>query len=557
MGLSEQLELPVHAGASPNLAPGVVVTPAWYGMKQQIRHLAQFGSGVQVVCGAKGAGKSTLLGLLNDPSEELLEASIDAAAYLEFQGLLHALLQALNIAVSDEASVGECIVQLRTYVQQLEHSQSRVVVAIDNADGLDDGSLAALVSVLQGSPNTGFGLQWLLLGGQGLAERIDQLQLLDVTVSDIQMPNFSPSELKTLLHEAHKHKRLSASVPVDQVQRLWVQSSGLPGLALALAEQVVQGKPEGRLASKRGWPLSHLAGIVILLMVLAWAFLVRAPSDTTPNKAPSPLELGQGSAVAPVRSDLAESEASVGSAGEATESASSSEGMMPESVAQPADPISSTLEATETPPDAESPKDAPLPAERVNEQTDQGEGEIAEVNGVGSNLDSDKLERDSPESVVRDAVETPSVDPIAESVPSPEVIESAEGKDVGSKASSLSELSAPLKGPVSMGERVISDEAKLMVLPANSYVLQLMAASNLEKLFAHVNAQPNRENLAIYRGLRADKQLYILVEGFYDDRSAAQMAIANLPDSQRKAKPWPKKVAQIQSEIKEVRAEMR
>ncbi len=552
MGLSEQLELPVHAGASPNLAPGVVVTPAWYGMKQQIRHLAQFGSGVQVVCGAKGAGKSTLLGLLNDPSEELLEASINAATYLEFQGLLHALLQALGIAVSEEASVGECIVQLRTYVQQLEYSQSRVVVAIDDADGLDDGSLAALVSVLQGSPNTGFGLQWLLLGAQGLAERIDQLQLLDVTVSDIQMPNFSPSELKTLLHEAHKHKRLSANVPVDQVQRLWVQSSGLPGLALALAEQMVQGKPEGRLTTKRGWPLSHLVGIVILLMVLTWALLVRLPSDRAPNKAMSPVEVEQSLDVAPIPADLTEPQASVIPEVSVAEPPLMPKEVAPESMAQSVAPVKHALEATATSAETESLQDVPL----LTELADRGDDKAVESDGIGSNLDSDTFKRNAHESLVQDGGETSRVGPVAQSAPSPEVVEAAKN-DARSKASSLSELSAPLKGSVSLGERVISDEAKLMVLPANSYVLQLMAARNLEKLFAHVNAQPNRENLAIYRGLRAGKQLYILVEGFYNDRSAAQMAIANLPASQRNAKPWPKKVEQIHSEIKEVRAEMR
>src|SRR5690606_11755304 len=71
--------------------------------------------------------------------------------------------------------------------------------------------------------------------------------------------------------------------------------------------------------------------------------------------------------------------------------------------------------------------------------------------------------------------------------------------------------------------------AKLLSLPTNGYVLQLMAASAEDKLSAYVAEQPNKANLYAYKTDRGGKALYILVEGYYADKTSAQAAVVNLP----------------------------
>ena len=100
--------------------------------------------------------------------------------------------------------------------------------------------------------------------------------------------------------------------------------------------------------------------------------------------------------------------------------------------------------------------------------------------------------------------------------------------------------------------RLQKTEAELLDLPSNRYVLQLMATSERSALYQHIDRQPNSSNLKVYRGLRGGSRFYILVEGFYADRGAALAAVLNLPENQQKAKPWPKKLADIQREIQQL-----
>jgi len=88
-------------------------------------------------------------------------------------------------------------------------------------------------------------------------------------------------------------------------------------------------------------------------------------------------------------------------------------------------------------------------------------------------------------------------------------------------------------------------------LQSANHVLQLMATSALTSLEAFIARQANQSNLMVYQGQRGGKQLYILVEGFYNDTTAARAAVANLPVNQRKGGPWPKRISDIHRDIRQ------
>ncbi len=97
-------------------------------------------------------------------------------------------------------------------------------------------------------------------------------------------------------------------------------------------------------------------------------------------------------------------------------------------------------------------------------------------------------------------------------------------------------------------------EQQLLGYPANAFVLQLMATGDPAKLQAFMTQQPNRKSLLVYQTARDGKALYMLVEGYYADKTAAQAAVLNLPEHQRKTGPWPKKIEIIHKEIRENRS---
>ena len=521
---------------------GLVVTPAWYGLRQQVKHLAQFGGSVQVVHGPRGAGKTAFLQFLREDDDWEVVA-VDALRQPSFAQLLHALLAALVRPLPQETSVGELIAELRRYVQQLEKDQLRVVAAVDNADQLDDGSLAALVSVLQGHQDAGFGLHLLFLSKPGLAERIDRLQLLDVSVSDVALPNFSPSELQTLLQEASKQKKLPKAVPVEQAQRIWLQANGLPGPALQIALHSQRaGKEETQ--TKSAWPLSHIAALAILLLVLIWAILVRDRDDAPQNGANTEVDRQVQRLALPAEPSMpipASNEVIEPDPGSDMSGANESLDQGESSVVTGIRPNSAGVEAP-----FERAPESPSTGEVSTDVGDAMSPQAAPETELGANLDNRSSGSASGDPTVEgDEASTPA----------------SVGEALANTSSTVQRQNAGTAAQDAVtdtGEAVVnakrlagltSDEAALMKLPASGYVLQLMAIVGHQKLADFVTEQPNRASLKMYRALRNGRELYILVEGHYDSREAAQAAIANLPSSQRRAGPWAKATVEIHQEI--------
>ena len=110
-----------------------------------------------------------------------------------------------------------------------------------------------------------------------------------------------------------------------------------------------------------------------------------------------------------------------------------------------------------------------------------------------------------------------------------------------------SKASVRASGVSSSGEQA---ENVLLGFNANAYVLQLMAAGAEKPLMDYIDEQSNKKNLRLYRGVRNGRSWYIIVEGYYVDRNDALAGISKLPNAQRANRPWPKKVASVQQEIK-------
>ena len=75
---------------------------------------------------------------------------------------------------------------------------------------------------------------------ESLADRLDALQLIDVSVYDFVLPCLSLQELTELLNGEYQDLSTRESVrplSADALHDIWLESQGLPGVALTLARE--------------------------------------------------------------------------------------------------------------------------------------------------------------------------------------------------------------------------------------------------------------------------------------------------------------------------------
>ncbi|MEY4590566.1 MAG: hypothetical protein RL497_2642 [Pseudomonadota bacterium] len=535
---------------------------SWRQLQRQIENLAQFGGAVQVITGAEGAGKSTFL-------EDLLKQASTQQGWEVWQvhdeawpgQALQKLLEALGLPVGLEQSVGESMVALRKYNQNLQRQKRRVVVAVDNADLLSDATLSGVVSVLQGGAEEGFGLHLVLFARDSLADRLDALQLIDVSVYDFVLPCLSLQELTELLQGEYEDLITRESVrplSADALQEIWLESQGLPGVALILAREAwaLSMGTETRF-SLRGLPLVHILLVVVLMGVLVWALWLREKaSDASP-------QITQEASLQSISDKPLTIEMKQVPPGESAE---------PVKVPAPAvEPVSSPQQALTnyTENSAPEPQPANTAAVEIKKETlkttsaeakPQPSDEVPGVNSAANSAASSAGNKETKPVEPKPQVNTLTETKPAQDKPKPVDKSEAAKPAVAPKPAKPSEETAKpeaaekpktkLEKTTEAPAGVAASSKKLSRMNEDAFVLQIMVTNSVRKIEDMLAGAPNKKDLAAYKTIRDGKDVYILVEGEYASANAAAAAAKHLPTMQQTAKPWPKKVGLIHAEIK-------
>lgn len=549
------------------------IPSSWRQLQRQIENLAQFGGAVQVITGAEGAGKSTFL-------EELLRQASTQEGWEIWQVFdeawpgqaLQKLLEALGLPVGLEQSVGESMMALRKFNQNLQRQKRRVVVAVDNADLLSDATLSGVVSVLQGGAEEGFGLHLVLFARESLADRLDALQLIDVSVYDFVLPCLSLQELTELLSGEYQDLATREAVrplSADALQEIWLDSRGLPGVALTMAREVwaVSMGEESRF-SLRGLPLVHILLVLVLISVLVWALWLREkPTESTPqiiqetslqsiNNKPLNIEMKQvspGEAAEPVKtpSPVTEVPATPQQTLNNYTASQTNGSTVPEPQPQHSpEPVPANNVAAETKPVNQEPKPThpdvksePTKVEPKNENKIQGAKEVLKNPGEVKPV-SVAVKPDTKVEVAKALPAEPATKPVK---PTDAAVKPGEDKPVSKLDDKPKMKQEKIQDAPSS---VASSSKRLSAMSENSYVLQIMVTNSVKKIEDMLAGAPNRKDLAAYKSVRDGKDVYILVEGEYPNANEAASAAKKLPSMQQSAKPWPKKVGLIHAEIK-------
>lgn len=524
------------------LAP-YVATPERQGLLNQLIHLAQFGDSLSVVQGVSGAGKTViahqLLSMLSEqmgglPSVHLV--SLDKNDEEDIQSSLSkiATVFGLPIASADNKTAGELLSEIRHYCQALIAEQKLSILVIDNAQSLAKDALGALLSLLQGNQNTGFGLHLIFFSRPGFIQDIDDLQLHDVSAYDFDVPNISSTELNDFLSAVYPQEDFSEEL----VKNLWAQSKGNPGTIINLVEKSVEDNgTEARktIVSTRGLPVAHIVALSLLLGVLIWALIARDSGEESVSIAISGGidKNTQEVELQPQASDV-------------------------EVVAEPQSYHSNVEDALPVADDSVLKAGEPDKSEALVVAGGYENDSVLDADLMESELGLDELEVENEVESVTPLVSSPSVAAVDETdevsiAAETEILDSLPLEQVQSPEETLELIES---GEVSISrldesqDKALSgDAARLMDQPSTYYTLQVLAASKKESLQDYIDRQPNKKDLYLYEGVREGKSWFVVVCGVYPSSKEAQKARDRLPEEQKKAGPWPRSLKSIQQEI--------
>lgn len=473
----------------------------------EVTHLCQFSQHLVAVLGEAGVGKTAFT---YQAVVELRETArccvLRSTVMLTVADVLQQLVDQLGLFVSETAT-NEEILQVIEQYRPTGHYQ-RAILIVDDAHHLSNDVLALFVHLLQYQAS-GY-LHILLVGDSSLLLRLDELDKGDVLVYDIPLCPFTIDELEYYLSFKLAAVGYDGAelFDYDMLSVIWKETRGIPASVNRVANKLLLSRStlddEG---ARLGLPISYMAILVVLLAALIMAIFYVGDEPQNPESSDVPAELS----VEPVPKSSSVVEGQEKTVLDAVASV--------ETVIEPA------VEVTPEP------------------QQDAAEENVEKAAlEVGGNVVSNNV----PEQLEEQALlqEAPVV--LAEN--EPEVVQE---KVVAPSTSSAESLPPPVSA-ASVPPKLTVDEEAILFWPSEAYTLQVMAAGQLEGVKRFVEVQPNRRQLRIVAFERNDAPWYVVLVGVYETIPEARQAISDLPPVQAKAKPWPRKISDVQQNIREI-----
>ncbi|MBU3068353.1 AAA family ATPase [Aestuariicella sp. G3-2] len=249
---------------------------------EQVVHLSRFSASVVVVAGEQGSGRTTLKNQLAvELSERFKQADISANSLTVPEQVFSEIAFALDCEVSEEASAGELISAIRH--QLVQPQDEPLLVLLDDAHLLSDAVLSALVSLLQSSrQDDDLPFQVVMFGDLDLIGRLDSFAMVDILLHDVVLPPLSEEEMAEYLALKLEVAGWNDDLPFDdsELEYLYVQSSGMPGMAHQPARDLLIDKMQAQFAAAGqdrglGLPVGHIFSLVVLFGVLLMAFFYK------------------------------------------------------------------------------------------------------------------------------------------------------------------------------------------------------------------------------------------------------------------------------------------
>lgn len=461
---------------------------------EQLQHLCQFSASLLAVLGEPGVGKTRLaqeLAQSFEPEDEI--CLIAAEPGNGAADILSQMAQRFALPLDEQPSVGQLLASLRHFAQVADEQDRLALTIIDEAHHLDEQTLGALISLLQGQDASGRRLHIVLFAEQEMIARLDQFNMHDVLIHDFELIPFSLDEATDYLNfrmEMSDYMGLEVFTEA-RVEPWWRRAQGrLPPLHHSARQWLLESVSPAPVKNRTpSLPVAHIVVVAALLGVLLMVFVYSGDSDREQ-----------------------EDEDTISRVPEQRESQTLDLSKVRESREQPA--------AAAPTPEGEYRRD--IAAEPLLEGVTSETGPTPEpASGLEPKSGPEPDDQSEPE----------------------EKLEERPGSDAGAAPTA-----EPAPEPQTL-PKVPEDEQVLLSWRASEYTLQLLGAGSHDSVRNYIESQSNSGDLLVFESRRQGKPWYVVVTGRHKSPEEARRAIAKLPTAQREAGPWPRALKEVQEEI--------
>lgn len=480
---------------------------------QQAVHGLYIARSIVLVSGERGAGKSHLLAALQGELEGLADCCAIAASVLMDGRAIRSELAELYRLPPDSADDNESLVAELSRQTPADTEPLPVALLIDDAQELAVQVLAELQQLVELARGR---VRLLLAGEPTLVTAWQQLPVATAELLELQPLDLQESAdyLQTRLQAAGWRGALPLTS--EQMLKLYRASGGCIGKLNELAPAALAAGGDGDTmtpsAGSRPLPWRWIGVAAAVLLVIGVALLWFVDTPSTPSQS-MVVEAGGRTAVA-----------------------------LPLPVAPPDTTVSEPPPASIEP---EQSRRVAVPAPLPNAPVAAPQAAVKPIPVP------------APMPARQPASPAPATKPVPAVVLAPKSVAVARVASTPAKVVEKPKVAAPVavakpQSPVPSGSAVAYrfDEQKLQGVAPERYVLQLMAVESRAQVDAFLKAHAVTAPTLLYEALRGGKRLLVLVAGPYADRAAAQAALAKLPPPLLAAKPWPRTVASVQSDIR-------
>lgn len=463
----------------------------------QLLHLCQFGREPTLLVGEQGVGKTRLALAVREVLGQEQVCYLAALPTFDESSLVQLLIEYFDLESGESlAEISRCLAK----DFQGEDGESNVLV-VDEADHLADEVLLALVEQFGRRAAEASSPRLILSGTPNLTDRINGLLPDPGATVEVYLEPLALAEAVNYLNFRMEMADYLGTELFNEAntEAWWRQAQGsLLRLHKFARDYLFQTtvEPES-IVTRRSFPIVHIVVMAALVSLVATLWLYREDKqDDSPF-----VDIGLPAKI----KDSTKIEVVVSSPGigeslpeepELIEEASDLDAPMQTSVAETSLPTS-LLEKTKAPP-----------------LEPQIEMPVKPVEGPSVSVRSTAAKK-----------------PVREA---PQVKE------------------APLAQAVISDARVRSfsvDEQTLLSWKETDYTLQLLGVSTERAAVGYILAQPNRDELLMFRTLRQGKDWFVVVAGRFSDSASAKAAIENLPTHQARDV-WVRSLGGIQADIR-------
>ncbi len=487
----------------------------------ELHHLARYSKLMLVVTGPQGSGKTVLRQALVASSKEPVKSVVIAAsASADAAAMLQQVSAALGLHNADIAGV------LR-HIEQMLITGQEVHVIVDNAECLDESAFLFLQRVAQGVNDAS--ARVFVFSDSTICPLLKKVADNADLHHVIALEPWSEQEVNEYLEQ----RLITAGQSLDvfteeQLADVYAESQGWPGQVNSVAKNLLLENMHPKVkakARKSGMviPFKHLAILVLLGLALAFVWFMQ---DSGSEDKVTAVSIDSG-VIEPVVTPV-------------------------EAVINPAKTVTMDL-----------PLDKPLepvvrePLAQAMSAEDEEQFIVEEQSAeIGRSIDNSASEPREP---------TPVSAPVPISMPKPistppeKVLASSTGQSVALAQKPVQRSKPVVKAPVQPA--VVKPVATVSGLSGTAgdsqwykqqaksrYTLQVLGTRSESTALTFV--KQNRSQYHYFRKLHQGQSLFVVTYGSFADRTAAQVAINNLPEKIRKDKPWPRTFLSIQQELR-------